>query len=1009
MAGDSIDHASLIPASELLFHTVLSISDITKAANQILIQKDNFRKFSTYLEKVSLILKRLSKEDIHHAESLKNSLGVLNQQVKAAKQLVSECNSKSKIYLFISSRKIAENLECCTKNISRAVSLIPLTSLDVSSGLSKQISELCQNMLDDEYKAAAAEEEILEKLELAIQEGNAERSNANQLLARIVDVIGISTEHAVIKREFKELKSDMQISEPRRDIAEALHMEQIVGLLEKADSATSSQEKERKYFEKRDSLGRQLLEPLHSFYCPISLDIMEDPVETSSGKTFERKAIEKWLAAGNKNCPLTMLPLDTSKLRPNKTLRQSIQEWKDRNTMITLSTLKSKLESDDEAEILQSLEKLQGLCSQRQMHREWVKMENYITTLIKLLGARNREIRKCVLSTLSLLAKDNEENKEEVAKVDDALESIVHSLARRIDESKLAVELLLELSRSTIVRDLIGDVQGSILLLVTMLSSDDAEAAHNARELLDNLSFLNHNVIEMAKANYLKPLLQNLSSGTENVKIIMTRTLSEIELTDHNKASIVKDGALQPLLQLLSNPDVQIKEVAVKALLQLSTLPENGLLMIKEGVAQSLFELLYRHSLQSTALREQATDTMMHLAMSTTHQRADEVQVSLLDSEDDVFKFFSLVSFTGPYIQSKILKTFLAMCQSPSGLTIRERLRQLSAVQVLVQLLELNNQTVRANAVKLFYYMTEGGDCRNFTSHITERRINVLLTIIKTTEDAEEMVSAMGIVSRLPREPQITRWLLDSGAVKIILDCLLDRHKHASHKRQVIESSVQALCRFTVSTNLEWQKAVAQEGIIPILVQLLESGTHLSKQNAAISIKQFSESSWLLSKPIKKPGIFKFCFVPHETGCPAHLGSCTVESSFCIIEADALKPLVRLLREQEIGTCEASLDALLTLIHGGTPQGGGCKVLADADAITPLINLLSLQSARLEEKILVALEKIFQVDEIKNKYKASATMPLVDMTQRKDSHRLRSLAARVLAQLGVLEKQSSYF
>lgn len=332
---------------------------------------------------------------------------------------------------------------------------------------------------------------------------------------------------------------------------------------------------------------------------------------------------------------------------------------------------------------------------------------------------------------------------------------------------------------------------------------------------------------------------------------------------------------------------------------------------------------------------------------------------------------------------------------------------KLSAVQVLVHLLELNNQTVRANAIKLFYYLIEDGDYRNFSSHVTERCIKVLLTIIETSDDAEEMVAAMGIISRLPQEPHVTRWLLDSGVVKIILDCLSDRHKHASHKRQVIENSVQALCRFTVSTNLEWQKTVAQEGIIPVLVQLLVSGTPLSKTNAAISIKQFSESSHHLSKPIKKPGLFKFCLVPHETGCPAHLGTCSVESSFCILEANALEPLVRMLAEPDIGTCEASLDALLTLLRGETPQNGS-KVLADANAITAMIRLLSLQAARLQEKTLIALEKIFQLDEIKNRYKSSATMPLVDITQGRES-RLRSLAAKVLAQLGVLNEQSSYF
>jgi hypothetical protein len=100
---------------------------------------------------------------------------------------------------------------------------------------------------------------------------------------------------------------------------------------------------------------------------------------------------------------------------------------------------------------------------------------------------------------------------EDISKVDNALGSIVRSLARQIEERKLALELLLELSKSDMVCNLMGNIQGSIVLLVTMLK-DDVEAAKNAQEVLDNLSFLDQNVIEMAKANYLKPILQNLFS-----------------------------------------------------------------------------------------------------------------------------------------------------------------------------------------------------------------------------------------------------------------------------------------------------------------------------------------------------------------------------------------------------------------------------------------------------------------------------------------------------------------
>lgn len=102
---------------------------------------------------------------------------------------------------------------------------------------------------------------------------------------------------------------------------------------------------------------------------------------------------------------------------------------------------------------------------------------------------------------------------ERIAKVDKALESIVRSLARQIGESKLALQLLLELSRSNVVRDSIGKVQGYILLLVAILGGEDIEAAKDAQELLENLSFLNQNVILMAKAGHFRPLIRLLSSG----------------------------------------------------------------------------------------------------------------------------------------------------------------------------------------------------------------------------------------------------------------------------------------------------------------------------------------------------------------------------------------------------------------------------------------------------------------------------------------------------------------
>ena len=103
---------------------------------------------------------------------------------------------------------------------------------------------------------------------------------------------------------------------------------------------------------------------------------------------------------------------------------------------------------------------------------------------------------------------------ERIVKADNAIESIVRSLGRRVGERKLAVELLLELSKCHLARDCIGKVQGCILLLVTMSSSDDSQAARDAQALLENLSFSDQNIIQMAKANYFRHLLQRLSTGS---------------------------------------------------------------------------------------------------------------------------------------------------------------------------------------------------------------------------------------------------------------------------------------------------------------------------------------------------------------------------------------------------------------------------------------------------------------------------------------------------------------
>lgn len=76
--------------------------------------------------------------------------------------------------------------------------------------------------------------------------------------------------------------------------------------------------------------GTTSLAPYHdkflvppSFYCPLTCDVMFDPVLDIQGNSFERVAIEGWLRV-YKTSPLTFQPMEARSLIPNKSMRNVI-------------------------------------------------------------------------------------------------------------------------------------------------------------------------------------------------------------------------------------------------------------------------------------------------------------------------------------------------------------------------------------------------------------------------------------------------------------------------------------------------------------------------------------------------------------------------------------------------------------------------------------------------------------------------------------------------------------
>ncbi|XP_039787398.1 U-box domain-containing protein 24-like [Panicum virgatum] len=96
-------------------------------------------------------------------------------------------------------------------------------------------------------------------------------------------------------------------------------------------------------------------EPEPAFMCPLTKQVMHDPVTIETGHTFEREAILKWFrecrdSGRTPTWPLTQAELRTADTSPSLALRNVIHEWRARNQDKELEKAKLQLQSQSQSQ-----------------------------------------------------------------------------------------------------------------------------------------------------------------------------------------------------------------------------------------------------------------------------------------------------------------------------------------------------------------------------------------------------------------------------------------------------------------------------------------------------------------------------------------------------------------------------------------------------------------------------------------------------------------------------------
>ncbi|KAL9421082.1 hypothetical protein AB3S75_038611 [Citrus x aurantiifolia] len=676
-------------------------------------------------------------------------------------------------------------------------------------------------------------------------------------------------------------------------------------------------------------------------------------------------------------------------------MEEEIQEIVEERITLGIDDVMLQLKHGDDKNLKFALLELRELISAKTVDSEWINEAEIIAVLLNRLGSSKPYNRLIMIQILRNLASENADYKEKMADVG-SLSVLVKSLTRDVEEQREAVGLLLDLSDLPAVWRRIGRIQGCIVMLVSMLSGNDPVASHDAGKLLNALSSNTQNALHMAEAGYFKPLVQYLKEGSDMSKILMATALSRMELTDQSRASLGEDGAIEPLVRMFRVGKLEAKLSALNALQNLSLLAENIQRLVISGIVSPLLQLLFSVTSVLMTLREPASAILARIAQSE----------SILVNKDVAQQMLSLLNLCSPTIQYHLLHALNSIAAHSSASNVRRKMKENGAIHLLLPFLMETNANIRTAALNLVCTLSKDV-YEELAEQLGDKYLNILVDITLSSTSENEKATAVGILSNLPvSNKKATELLKKTNLLPTLISAATSSTITKTRSTPwLVESVAGILIRFTDPSDKKLQQYSVEHGVIRLLVKLLSSESVVAKSSASTSLAQLSQNSLSLRKSKNSKWL---CVPPSaDAFCDVHDGYCFVKSTFCLVKAGAVSPLIQVLEGKEREADEAVLGALASLLQDETWESGS-NYLAKLSGTQAIIKVLESGTAKAQEKALWILERIFRIEEHRVKYGESAQVVLIDLAQNGDS-RLKPAVAKLLAQLELLQAQSSYF
>ncbi|XP_010531617.1 PREDICTED: U-box domain-containing protein 6 [Tarenaya hassleriana] len=648
-----------------------------------------------------------------------------------AKNILQHCSECSKLYLAITGDAVLLKFDkakaALIDGLKRVEDIVP-------SSIGSQILEIVGELEGTKFKLDPSEKEVGDQIITLLQQGkkfdNCNDNTELEIFHQAATRLAITSSRAALaeRRALKKLIDRARVEEDKRKesiVAYLLHLMRKYSklvrseVLDDNDSQGSSPCSPTVQGCNDDvgggsvqGFGRQLSKfgsfnfksinsrksaqmpiPPEELRCPISLQLMCDPVIIASGQTYERVCIEKWFNDGHNTCPKTQQQLPHRSLTPNYCVKGLVGSWCEQNGVPIPTGPPESLDlnywrlvlSDSESTNSKSVESV-GSCKSKSV--KVVPLEE--SGAIVAEQGNNEE---------KLVTDDEDSDLNVLERYQDLL-AVLNAEEEGLDKKCKAVErirlLLKDDEEARIFMGANGFLEALLRFLESAVHENDAVAEETGAMALFNLAVNNNRNKELILNSGVIPLLEKMISSSHSHGPATALYLN-LSCLEDAKPVIGSSQAVSFLVNLLhSESGRQCKLDALHTLYNLSTYSPNIPALLSSGVIKSL---------QALALTGENLWVEKSLAVFLNLASSQEGREEMISSQG-MISCLATVLDTGDTIeQEQAVACLLTLCMGNE--TCSQMVLQEGVIPSLVSISVNGSQRGREKAQKLLMLFRE--------------------------------------------------------------------------------------------------------------------------------------------------------------------------------------------------------------------------------------------------------------------------------------------------------------